>query len=530
MYGVVGIPVTGIASAAMKEGIKYIGTRHEMPATYAAQATSYLSGRIGTSLLVSGPGVLNAIAAFANAWANRWPLLMLGGAGELSRVTTGDFQEADLLTPVLPYAKFASRVATIDRIPIFIAEAVRKSIHGVPGPSFLDLPGDVISGKIEESEVQWAPRVPDPPRPQADSGDVAKALEALKSASNPLIIIGKGVAWSRAEEEARRFVETTGIPYLAMPMAKGIIPDDHEQSAAAARSYVLQNADLIFLMSARLNWMLHYGLPPRYRQDVRVLQLDLNGEEIGVNVPAEVGLVGDAKAVLGQLLDALDADPWRFPDDSEWTQSVRAEASRNQAGVDEMMKEETTPMGYYRALKEIRDAIGRDTIVVSEGASTMDISRTVLDNYLPRHRLDAGSFGSMGLGHGFALAAQVENPNKRVLCLQGDAAFGFAGMEVEVAVRHKLPITWVVFVNNGIGGHHMNLDTPFQYPPGGFTPNARYDKVMEAFGGKGYHVETPEQLATALKEALTLDTPSLINVDLDPDAKRRPQRFAWLTR
>ena len=530
MYGVVGIPVTGVASAAMREGIKYIGTRHEMPATYAAQATSYLSGRIGASLLVSGPGVLNAIAAFANAWANRWPLLMLGGAGELSRATTGDFQEADLLTPVLPFAKFASRVATTDRLPIYIAEAVRKAIHGVPGPSFLDLPGDVITGKVEESEVQWSARVPDPPRPKADDGDVSKALEALKSASNPLIIIGKGVAWSRAEEEARRFVETTGIPYLAMPMAKGIIPDDHEQSAAAARSFVLQNADLIFLMSARLNWMLHYGLPPRYRPDVRVVQLDLNGEEIGVNVPTEVGLVGDARAVLGQLLDALDADPWRFPDDSEWTQSVRAEASRNQQGVDAMMAEESLPMGYYRALKEIRDAIGRETIVVSEGASTMDISRTVLDNFLPRHRLDAGSFGSMGLGHGFALAAQVENPTKRVLCLQGDAAFGFAGMEVEVAVRHGLPITWVVFVNNGIGGHKMTLGTPFQYAPGGFTPNARYDRVMEAFGGKGYHVETPEELATALKEALTLDTPSLINVDLDPDAKRRPQRFAWLTR
>ncbi|MEZ4501324.1 MAG: oxalyl-CoA decarboxylase [Dehalococcoidia bacterium] len=529
MYGVVGIPVTTIASAAQREGIRYIGTRHEMPATYAAQATSYLSGRIGTSLVVSGPGALNAVAAFANAWSNRWPLLMLGGAGEQSRVTMGDFQEADLLTPMLPYAKFASRVTSTERIPIFIAEAVRKSIHGIPGPSFLDLPGDIITGKVDEDEVQWVPRVPDPPRPKADPADVAKALEALKSASSPLIIIGKGVAWSRAEEEVRQFVESTGIPYLAMPMAKGILPDDHEQSAAAARSYVLQNADVIFLVAARLNWMLHYGMPPRYKEDVRVIQLDLNGEEIGVNVPAEVGLVGDAKATLGQLNEALEAEPWTFPDDSEWTQSVRAEANRNQEGVNAMMADDSVPMGYYRALKEIRDAIGRDTIVVAEGASTMDISRTVLDNFLPRHRLDAGSFGSMGLGHGFALAAQVENPGKRVLALQGDAAFGFAGMEVEVAARHKLPITWVVFVNNGIGGHHVDIDAG-NLPPGGFKEGARYDKVMEAFGGKGYNVATPDELAAALKEALTLDIPSLINVDLDPDAKRRPQRFAWLTR
>jgi len=529
MYGVVGIPVTTIASAAQREGIRYIGTRHEMPATYAAQATSYLSGRIGTSLVVSGPGALNAVAAFANAWSNRWPLLMLGGAGEQSRVTMGDFQEADLLTPMLPYAKFAARVTSTERLPIFIAEAVRKAIHGIPGPSFLDLPGDIITGKVEEDAVQWVPRVPDPPRPKADPADVAQALEALKSASSPLIIIGKGVAWARAEEEARRFVESTGIPYLAMPMAKGILPDDHEQSAAAARSYVLQNADLVFLVAARLNWMLHYGMPPRYKEDVRVIQLDLNSEEIGVNVPAEVGLVGDAKATLGQLNEALDAEPWRFPDDSEWTQAVRAEANRNQEGVNAMMADDSVPMGYYRALKEIRDAIGRDTIVVAEGASTMDISRTVLDNFLPRHRLDAGSFGSMGLGHGFALAAQVENPDKRVLALQGDAAFGFAGMEVEVAVRNKLPITWVVFVNNGIGGHHVDINAE-HLPPGGFVEGARYDMVMEAFGGKGYNVATPDELAAALKEAMTLDIPSLINVDLDPDAKRRPQRFAWLTR
>ena len=529
IYGVVGIPVTDIATAAQREGIRYIGTRHEMPATYAAQATSYLTGRIGASLVVSGPGALNATAAFANAWSNRWPLLMLGGAGESTRVAMGDFQEADLLTPVLPFAKFAKRAETTERLPVYIAEAVRKAIHGTPGPSFIDLPGDVITRKVDEADVQWRDRVPDPPRPKADPADVERAIEALKSAQSPLIVIGKGVAWARAEDEARRFVEETGVPYLAMPMAKGIIPDTHEQSAAAARGYALQNADLIFLVGARLNWMLHYGLPPRFREDVRVVQLDINAEEIGVNVDTEVGLVGDAKATLGQLLDVLDESPWHFPDDSEWTQAVRAEAARNKEGVELMMQDDSVPIGYYRALRSIRDAIGEDTIVVAEGASTMDISRSVLDNFLPRHRLDAGSFGAMGLGHGFALAAAVCHPDKRVLALQGDAAFGFAGMEVEVAVRHKLPITWVVFVNNGIGGQHVDLDAE-HLPVGGFTPDARYDHVIEAFGGKGYHVETPEALDTALAEALTLGGPSLVNVALDPDAKRRPQQFAWLTR
>jgi 2-hydroxyacyl-CoA lyase 1 len=529
MYGVVGIPVAQIAGAAKAEGIKYVGMRHEMPATYAAQATSYLTGRLGASLVVSGPGALNATAAFANAWSNRWPMIMLGGAGETTRIGMGDFQEADLLTPVLPYAKFARSAQSIERLPALIAEAARKALHGTPGPSFLDLPGDMIAGSVEEDTVQWVPRVPDAPRPQADPQSVEAALEALKSAESPLVIIGKGVAWSRAEEEVKLFVEETGLPYLAMPMAKGILPDTHDQAAAAARSYVLQNADLIFLVGARLNWMLHYGMPPRFREDVRVVQLDINSEEIGVNVAAEVGLVGDAKATMAQLLDSLDQDPWKFPDDSEWTQSVKAEAARNGESVQAMMDDDSTPMGYYRGLKEIRDAIPEDTIIVAEGASTMDISRTVLDNFLPRHRLDAGSFGSMGLGHGFAIAAQVVHPDKKVLALQGDAAFGFAGMEVEVAVRHKLPITWVVFVNNGIGGNDVDMDTAMQ-SPGAFVPNARYDKVIEAFGGKGYHVETPDEFAAALKDAVASDETCLINVALDPAAQKKPQKFAWLTR
>jgi 2-hydroxyacyl-CoA lyase 1 len=421
MYGVVGIPVAGIAVEANKIGLRYVGMRHEMPATYAAQATSYLTGRLGASLVVSGPGALNATAAFANAWSNRWPMIMLGGAGETSRVGMGDFQEADLLTPVLPYAKFARSVQSIDRLPIYIAEAARKALHGTPGPSYLDLPGDMISGSIDEDDVQWAERVPDAPRPSADPESVLAALAALKTAESPLVIIGKGVAWSRAEEETRRFVEETGLPYLAMPMAGGILPDTHDQSAAAARTYALQNADMIMLLGARLNWMLHYGMSPRFREDLRVIQLDINSEEIGVNVPAEVGLVGDAKATIGKLLDALDSDPWKFPDDSEWTQAVKAEAGRNAESVQGMMADDSVPMGYYRSLSEIKDAMPDDAIVIAEGASTMDISRQVFKSMKPRSRLDAGSFGSMGLGHGFAIAAQVTNPDKKVIALQGDA-------------------------------------------------------------------------------------------------------------
>jgi len=529
MYGVVGIPVNIIADSSQREGINYIGMRHEMPATYAAQASSYLSGRIGAALVVSGPGALNAVGAFANAWSNRWPLLLLGGAGEANGVDMGFFQEAEQVAAMAPYAKYAKRVEKAERLPIYIAEAVKKSLMGVPGPSYLDLPGDIITAEVEESDVQWAERVPDPPRLMSDPNDVRAAIEAIKTAEQPLVIFGKGIAASRAEAEMRQFVEKTGIPYLAMPMAKGIIPDDHELASAAARSFVLSNTDLIFLAGARLNWMLHFGLPPRFRPDVRVVQLDFNPEEIGVNVDTEVALIGDAKQTLGQMLDVLEQDPWEFPQDSEWLQSVRAEARQNAEAIQSMYDDHSTPLQYYPALKSIDDALERDAIIVAEGASTMDISRTVLNNYEARTRLDAGSFGSMGLGHGFAVAAQVEYPNRRVLCLQGDGAFGFAGTECEVAVRYNLPITWVVFNNGGIGGHTQEQIDSGTVPPGAMSPGARYDLMMEGLGGKGYQAETIDELNAALDDAFKLGGPSLINVPIAADAKRKPQKFGWLT-
>ncbi|MDA0269875.1 MAG: thiamine pyrophosphate-binding protein [Chloroflexi bacterium] len=532
MFGVVGIPVTGIAAAAQREGINYVGMRHEMPATYAAQAVSYLggSGRLGAALAVSGPGVLNAVAAFANAWSNRWPMIMIGGSYEQTGHLMGFFQEADQLTAMKPYAKYAERVERLERIPIYVAEAVKKALHGVPGPVYLELPGDIITARVDEDLVEWAPRVPDPKRALSDPADVEAAIAALKTAQQPLIIFGKGVASARAEVEIRAFVEKTGIPYLAMPMAKGLIPDDHDQSAAAARSFVLQNADLIFLVGARLNWMLHFGLPPRFRPDVRVVQLDFNPEEIGVNVPSEVGMIGDAKATLSQLLDVLDRDGWSFPDDSEWTRAVSAEARQNAEAVQGMMQEETSPLGYYRALRSIDERLPKDAIFVAEGASTMDISRTVINQYLPRTRLDAGSFGSMGLGHGFAIGAATAFPGKRVICLQGDGAFGFAGTECEVAVRYNLPITWIVFNNGGIGGHKPELFEKDQKPVGGMSLGARYDIMMQGLGGAHFNANNSAELDAAIDAALKINGPSLINVPLDPDARRKPQKFGWLTR
>jgi 2-hydroxyacyl-CoA lyase 1 len=394
----------------------------------------------------------------------------------------------------------------------------------------LDLPGDIINHSVDEDKVDFVPRVEPPPTPQVEDYLIKQALAAFKSARNPLAIIGKGAAWSRAEEQVRRFIDETQMPFLPSPMGKGVVPDDHPLSVAAGRSYALQNADLVFLIGARLNWVMHFGLPPRFNKDVRVVQLDIAAEEIGTNVATEVPLVGDAKAIMTQMVAALEEDPWQIAADSPWRKALKEEIDAKKAATVPLLESTEVPMNYYRPLKEIQDALPRDALIVTEGASTMDISRQVLENYEPRKRVDAGSWGTMGIGPGSAIAAQVANPGKRVIALEGDAAFGFDGLEVEVAVRHKLPITWIVFNNNGIGGGPATLPEGLPLPPGAFIPNARYDKVIEAFGGKGYHCDTPEELRAALKDSFDSGETTLINVAISPDSRRRPQQFAWSER
>jgi 2-hydroxyacyl-CoA lyase 1 len=530
MFGIVGVPVIPVAFASQAEGIQYFGMRHEQSAAYAAQAVSYLTGRPGACLVVSGPGMTNAISGLANAWSNCWPMVLLGGSSDMRQAGMGAFQEAPQVEAARPWCKYAAKIDRIERIPYFVEQAVRISMYGRPGPVYLDLPGDIIDGKIDEEQVPPQPaRVADAPRPQAEASAVEGALDLLRQAERPLVVIGKGAAYARAENEVLEFVEKTQLPYLAAPMAKGLIPDDHPLSVAAARSHALQNADVVFLVAARLNWIMHFGLPPRFSPDVRTIQLDISAEEIGTNVPAEVGLVGDAKAVVAQLNAALEERPWQFSPENTWRTGIQKKIEDNAASIEPMLNDDSTPLGYYRVMREIRDAMPRDALLVNEGASTMDIGRQVLPNYLPRQRLDAGSFGTMGIGLPYAIAAAAVHRDRRTVCVEGDSAFGFSGMEVEVACRYNLPITFVIVNNNGIGGGPSELD-PARVPPMAYLPSARYEKMIEGFGGKGYFCERPEEVGPALREALAHDRPTIVNIMIDARARRKQQEFGWLTR
>ncbi|ROI36342.1 2-hydroxyacyl-CoA lyase 1 [Anabarilius grahami] len=503
MFGIVGVPIIEVAMAAQAAGIKYVGMRNEQAACYAASAIGYLTGWPAVCLVVSGPGLIHALGGMANANMNCWPVIVIGGSSDRNQETTGAFQEFPQVEACRLYSKFSARPSSLEMIPAVVEKAVRSSIYGRPGACYIDIAGDMVNAKIDRTSVRFVSCCPAPPVSQADSREITEAVRLLKAAQRPLIIMGKGAAYARAEKEVRELVEVTGIPFLPTPMGKGLLPDDHSNCVAAARSRALLQADVIVLLGARLNWILHFGFPPRFSPHVKIIQVDLCAEELSNNVRAASALLGDIRAVVSQTL-ALQS---------------------------------TLPMNYYTAFHHISELLPKDCLIVSEGANTMDIGRTMLLNYLPRHRLDAGTFGTMGVGPGFAIAAavleQAQKSAQRVVCIEGDSAFGFSGMEVETMCRYKLPIIIIVINNNGIYSGvdpetwkemEQMGDMTTIAPPVTLLPEARYEQVMSAFGGRGYLVRAVEELRSALQESLTnTEMPSLINVLIDPASDRKQQ-------
>ncbi|NXM72962.1 HACL1 lyase, partial [Serilophus lunatus] len=513
-------------------------------ACYAASAVGYLTGRPGVCLVVSGPGFLHALGGMANATINCWPLIVIGGSSDRNQETMGAFQEFPQVEAARLYNKLSVRPSSLEVIPAVIEKAVRTSIYGRPGSCYIDIPGDFVNLQVNKSSVKYVECCLPPPISMAEHSAVSKAASIIGLSKQPLLIIGKGAAYSHAENNIRKLVDLCGLPFLPTPMAKGVVPDNHPNCVAAARSIALQHADVIILLGARLNWILHFGLPPRFRQDVKFIQIDICAEELGNNVRPAAILLGDIKAVTKQLLEEFSKRSLKYPSDSEWWRRLREKIKSNKERSKVLALQKSLPMNYYTVFHHIQELIPKDCILVSEGANTMDIGRTMLPNYSPRQRLDAGTFGTMGVGLGFAIAAAMvakdRTPGKRVICIEGDSAFGFSGMEVETICRYNLPILIIVVNNNGIyTGLDANAwkevlkfgDPATCVPPVSLLPNSHYEEIMSAFGGKGYFVRTPEELQNALKASVAdKRTPSLINVVIDPQSERKKQEFHWLTR
>ena len=522
IYGVPGIPITDLGRYAQAEGIRVISFRHEQNAGNAAAIAGFLTKKPGICLTVSAPGFLNGLTALANATTNCFPMILISGSSEREIVDLqqGDYEEMDQLAIAKPLCKAAFRVLHAADIGIGVARAIRAAVSGRPGGVYLDLPAKLFSQVMDgEAGARSLVKVIDAAPAQIPAAAAIKrALDVLKAAKRPLIILGKGAAYAQADEAVRALVERSGIPFLPMSMAKGLLPDTHPQSAGAARSTVLKDADVVMLIGARLNWLLSHGKGKTWGDaPKKFIQIDIEPKEMDSNVEIVAPVVGDIGSCVTALLDAMDGK-WQAPP-ADWTATISAKKAANIAKMASKLMKNTTPMDFHSALGALRTVIKErpDAILVNEGANTLDLARGVIDMYQPRKRLDVGTWGIMGIGMGFAVGAAVET-GKPVLAVEGDSAFGFSGMEVETICRYNLAVCIVVFNNDGI---YRGTDTdPTGRDPGTtvFVKGSRYDKMMEAFGGVGVNVTTPDELKRAVDAAMDSGKPTLINAVIDPAA------------
>ena len=533
IYNVPGIPITDLGRMMQAYGMRILSFRHEQNAGYAAAVSGFLTKKPGICLTVSAPGFLNGLTALAHATTNCFPMILISGSSEREIVDLqqGDYEEMDQLAIAKPLCKAAYRVLNVEDIGIGIARAIRAAVSGRPGGVYLDLPGKLLAQVMDADEgakslvevIDAAPR--QIPAPES----IERALGLLKSAERPLIILGKGAAYAQADDDIRALVETSGIPYLPMSMAKGLLPDTHTQSASAARSQVLRESDVVMVIGARLNWLLSHGKGRTWGDaPKKFIQVDIDPKEMDSNVEIAAPVVGDIGSCVKALLNGM-GEGWT-PPPADWTDDIKSRVETNVARMAPRLENQNDPMDFHGALGALRTIIKErpDAILVNEGANTLDFARTIIDMYKPRKRLDVGTWGVMGVGMGSAIAAAVETGNP-VLAIEGDSAFGFSGMEVETICRYNLPVCVVVFNNGGVyRGTGVN-------PAGGadaattvFVENARYDKMMEAFGGVGIQVTSPAELSRAVNEAMDSGKPTLVNAVIDNSAGTESGRIGNL--
>jgi len=532
IYGVPGIPITDFGRMAQAAGIRVLSFRHEQNAGYAASIAGFLTKKPGVCLTVSAPGFLNGLTALAHATTNCFPMILISGSSEREIVDLqqGDYEEMDQLAIAKPLCKAAFRVLHAQDIGIGVARAIRAAVSGRPGGVYLDLPAKLFGQVMDADKGKKSlVKVIDAAPAQIPAADAVKrALDVLKSAKRPLIILGKGAAYAQADDAIKALVEKSGVPFLPMSMGKGLLPDTHPQCAGAARSTVLKDSDVVMLIGARLNWLLSHGKGKAWGDaPKKFIQIDIEPKEMDSNVEIVAPVVGDIGSCVSALLAGM-GNNWPAPP-ADWTSAVAKKRDENIAKMAPRLMNNNSPMDYHGALGVLRAIIKErpDAILVNEGANTLDLARGIIDMYQPRKRIDVGTWGIMGIGMGYAIAAAIET-GKPVLAVEGDSAFGFSGMEVETICRYKLPICIVIFNNDGIyRGTDVNA-VGSDPAPTVFVKGARYDKMMEAFGGVGVNATSPDELRRAVNAAMDSGKPTLINAVIDPAAGSESGRIGNL--
>ena len=522
-FFIMGAPMSSAEKAAIDLGIRGIDVRHEQAAAMMAHAYARVRNRPGVCMACSGPGTLNFGTGLATALMDCVPVVALGGASPIAEFGRGAFQEFDQLAAMRPLVKWADRIHEAHRIPELVNLAFRQSLSGKPGPVYLDCPSDVLYAEVDEAKVVWPVIAPGGhrSRPSGDAGLVEQAIELLADAERPVVISGSGVLWSDASAALTRWIDHAGLPLYTTPQGRGVVPEDHPNMFPNARSTALREADAVLVVGTRLNYVFGHGQAPRFARDARLIRIDIDPAEIAATPQVEIGIVGDARAVLEQLVEAaggrVAADKY-----GAWRDRLTTIEADKAAKFETQIATDQTPIHPLRLCKEIRDFLPRDAILAVDGQEILNFGRQTIPTYVAGHRLNSGTFGTMGVGLPFGLGAKAAKPDAFVLVLHGDGSFGLNGMELDTSVRHKLPVLVVISLNGG-----WTAD-PKRMKPGRDLGYTRFHDFAEALGCVGEYVERPEDIRPALERAaaaVAAGRTALVNVMTDANAQAQTVRF-----
>lgn len=525
LFFLMGGPMLLAESSVIKEGIRAIDVRHEQAAAFMGQAYSRLLQKPSVCMAASGPGVINLTTGIANALIDCAPVVAIGGSSPISQFGRQVFQEIDQLAIMKGCTKWADRVYNLKRIPEQVNAAFQRAMTGKPGPVYLDFPGDILYNKIPEEQVDWSlsGRPLLGARPMGDQARIDELIEALLKAKQPIILSGSGVIWSQGWAELQALVEKAGIPFYTTPQGRGVLPDDHPLTFPTMRSSAFRDTDLIVIVGTRMNYIIGHAAPPRFGQQAKIARIDIDADEIASSPrKVDIGIVGDCRTVLQQILEQMggrvDADRY-----AAWRKKLADGNAAKMAASDDKVDLKAEPVHPLRLCDEVKDFMQRDAILVVDGQEILNYGRQSMPTFEPGHRLNSGPFGTMGVGLPFALGAKVAKPDKQVICVHGDGSFGLNAMELDTAVRHKIPVLVVISLNGG-----WTAD-PQRDKPGRELGYTRYDKMAEALGCYGEYVEKPDDIRPALQRAqkqVDQGRVAVVNVKTDYRARAGTVTFA----
>ena len=517
IFTLTGGHIMPILDGALDEDIPVIDVRHEQAAVHAADAYSRLNpGRMGCAVLTAGPGVTDGVTGIANAWRANSPILVIGGQGPFSNLRRGSLQEMDHVGMIRPISKWADACYQTDRIPEYVEMAVRAAVSGVPGPAFLEIPMDVLMAPASLDDTRFPTIRATPPTVHPDPADLQATLDVLATAERPVLLGGTGVKWSRGGAALARFAEATRIPVYLNGMGRGMLRADHPQFFNRTRRQAMKECDVFVLVGSPLDFRLRFGAA--VPAGARIIQFDMDATLIGQNRSADVGVVGNIGAALEQLTDLLEASGLSL-DFGEWSDGLRADEDAAAAALESQLTSDESPVDPLRFAAEIRDFIDEDTILIGDGGDIVAQASKVVPVLRENCWMDPGPLGTLGVGMPFALAAQHSFPDRRVLIIYGDGAFGLNGFEYDTAVRFGLPIVgivgndaaWGQMLRPQVGIYGADRKVAVDLAP------TRYDLVVEALGGHGEYCERPDEIRPALERAFASGKPALVNVMIRKD-------------